>query len=96
MLIRVASPAQAELVAALEWYAAIQPNLAVRFLDEYEALLVRRRDNPQQFPAVRGSVRRAGFRHFPYGLLYRVQADAVEIIACFHGRRDPRRWQERT
>ena len=54
MLIRVASPAQAELVAALEWYAAIQPNLAVRFLDEYEALLVRRRDNPQQFPAVRG------------------------------------------
>jgi toxin ParE1/3/4 len=95
MRVRVTSPAQAELASALEWYAGVQPSLAARFLAEYEALLERLRDHPLQFPVVRGAVRRAGFRHFPYGLFYRVHPAEVEIIACFHGRRAPRRWQDR-
>ncbi len=95
MHIRLTSPAHAELAAALEWYANIEPRLAVRFLDEYEALIEQMRDNPWQFQAVHNSIRRAGFRHFPYGLIYRVHPAEVEILACFHGRRDPRRWQDR-
>jgi plasmid stabilization system protein ParE len=94
MYVRLTSPAHTELAAALEWYTAINPSVALRFLDEYETLLKRLRDNPWQFQIVRNSVRRAGFRHFPYGLLYRVHPAEVEIIACFHGRRDPRRWQD--
>ena len=96
MHVRLAPPAQAELGAALEWYEAIQPSLTARFLDEYEGLIERLRENPWQFPAVHKSIRRAGFRHFPYGLLYRVHSDDVEIIACFHARRSPRRWQDRS
>ena len=95
MHVRLASPAQAELAAALEWYAAIQPSLSVRFLDEYEGLLERLRENPWQFPAALNSIRRAAFQHFPYGLFYRVHSTEVEIIACFHARRSPRRWQDR-
>jgi plasmid stabilization system protein ParE len=44
---------------------------------------------------VHKAIRRAGFPHFPYGLFYRVHSVEVEIIACFHARRDPRRWQDR-
>ena len=95
MHVRLASPAQAELAAALEWYAAIQPSLSVRFLDEYEALLERLCENPWQFPVVHNSIRRAGFRHFPYGLFFRVNSAGAEIIACFHARRSSRRWQDR-
>jgi hypothetical protein len=43
MRVRLASPAQAELAAALEWYATIQPSLASRSLDEYEGLIERLR-----------------------------------------------------
>jgi plasmid stabilization system protein ParE len=32
---------------------------------------------------------------FPYGLFYQVEADRVFVIACFHGKRNPRRWQSR-
>jgi putative addiction module component (TIGR02574 family) len=32
---------------------------------------------------------------FPYGLFYRTLPDALVALACFHARRDPRRWQER-
>jgi plasmid stabilization system protein ParE len=95
MRVRLTSPAEAELAAAIEWYAGARADLVSRFLDEYEALLERLSDNPQQFPIVRGNVHRAGFRRFPYGLLFRIQATEVEIIACFHGRRGPRQWHGR-
>lgn len=96
MRVRLASPAQADLIDALEWYAAIQPGLARRLLDDIEALVEALAENPLRFPAVRGAVRRAGLRHFPYALFYRVIADEVEIVACFHSSRSPRRWQDRT
>jgi len=34
-------------------------------------------------------------RRFPYGLFYQVEADRILPIACFHGRRNPLRWQGR-
>jgi plasmid stabilization system protein ParE len=95
MHVRLTSPANAELAAALEWYANIESSLSVRFLDEYEAVIEKLRDNPWQFPVVHNGVRRAGLWRFPYALLYRVHPAEVEIIACFHARRDPRRWQDR-
>ncbi len=95
MRIRLTSPAEAELAIAIEWYAGIQADLGSRFIDDFQALIERLRDNPQQFPAVNGRVHRAGFRRFPYGLLFRIHATEVEIIACFHGRRDPRQWHGR-
>lgn len=95
MRVRLTSPAEAELEEVVTWYAGIRDGLAVRFLDEYERLLTRLRDNPNQFPRVRRETRRAGFRHFPYGLIFRIHPEDVEVIACFHDRRDPRRWQRR-
>ena len=95
MRVRVTSAAEADLAAALDWYDAQVPGIGPRFLDEYEIVLSRLGDNPQQFPVIRGNTRRAGFRHFPYGLFFRIRAAEVEIFACFHVSRDPRRWQRR-
>ena len=95
MKVRLTSAAEAELTAALEWYAAQTPRAASRFLDDFETLIRRLRENPRQFPAVMGEARRAGFRRFPYGLFFRIGAEGVEVFACFHARRDPRQWQRR-
>ena len=95
MRVRLTSPAEAELAAAVEWYAGVRADLASRFLNEFEILLERLRDNPQQFPAVHRKIHRAGFRRFLYGLLFRIQETEVEIVACFHGRRNPRQWAGR-
>jgi plasmid stabilization system protein ParE len=64
-------------------------------LDEFEKLLGRLAENPQQFPKIFADVRRAGFRRFPYGLIFRIGQERVEVFACFHARRDPRQWQDR-
>jgi toxin ParE1/3/4 len=95
MPVRVTSAAEADLAAALDWYDAQAPGIGSRFLDEYEIILSRLDDNPHQFPVIRGDTRRADFRHFPYGLFFRIRAAEVEIFACFHASRDPRRWQRR-
>ena len=95
MRVRVTSAAEADLAAALDWYDKQAPGIGPRFLDEYGAILFRLGDNPQQFQIIRGDTRRAGFRHFPYGLFFRVRTAEVEIFACFHASRDPRRRRRR-
>jgi hypothetical protein len=52
--------------------------------------------NPGQFPVVHKSIRRAILRRFPYALMFIVEPDdALTVIACFHGSRDPGHWQKR-
>ena len=95
MRVLLTSAAEADLTAALDWYAARVPGIAPRFLDEFEVLLRRLADNPRQFPIARGDTRRAGFRHFPYGLFFRLTDHEVQVFACLHASRAPRHWQRR-
>ena len=95
MRVILTSATETDLTAVLNWYDVEAPGVGVRFLDEFEALLHRLAVNPRQFPLVRGEVRRAEFRRFPYGLHFRIGRDAVEIIACLHASRDPLSWQSR-
>jgi len=95
MRVRLTPPAALEFADALQWYGDIREALATRYLDEDQRLIERLRDNPRQFPRVRRDIRRAGFRRFPYSLVFRLHPDEVEILACFHDRRDPRHWQRR-
>jgi hypothetical protein len=54
------------------------------------------RANPRQFPVVHKSIRRALLRRFPYALMFIIEPDeTLTVIACFHGSRDPARWQKR-
>ncbi|GGE85898.1 hypothetical protein GCM10011317_48830 [Niveispirillum cyanobacteriorum] len=53
MCVRLTSPTEAELEDTLAWHSGIREGLAAHFLDEFERLLERLRDNPHQFPRVR-------------------------------------------
>ncbi|MGQ9365810.1 type II toxin-antitoxin system RelE/ParE family toxin [Azospirillum sp. A39] len=94
MRARLTAAAKSDIAEA-EWYDAQAPGLGAHFLDEFPALALRLAENPRQFPAVRESIRRAGFRHFPYGLFFRIQGNAVDVFACFHASRDPTGWHRR-
>jgi plasmid stabilization system protein ParE len=79
MRVVLTAAATADLDLATRWYDNQVEGLAARFLDEYEALLTRLGDNPLQFPAIRGTTHRAGFRHFPYGLFFRLRDHQVGV-----------------
>lgn len=92
----VFSPAaRADLIEARDWYAARNAQLADRFVSEVDNVVARIAAAPQQFPVIHGDARRARFRRFPYALFFRDAGDTLQVIACFHAKRDPRQWQRR-
>jgi len=44
---------------------------------------------PRLYPLVRGDVRRAVIRRFPYAVYFLLEPDAIVAVACLHHRRDP-------
>ena len=87
--------AKAEFYDAERWYADISVHLAERFVQAVEVTVHLIEEYPLRFPVVYRERRRAGVRRFPYGLFYQVETDRILLIACFHGKRNPRGWQRR-
>ncbi len=87
--------AAAELKEAHDWYDGIRPALGERFALAVEGTIEKISENPLLFPVVYRGRRRAGVRRFPYGIFFEVQEHRIVVIACFHGRRNPRRWRSR-
>ena len=89
--------ARAELIDAQDWYENEAPGLGRRFRAAVDIVIERMSSNPRQFPVVYKSIRRALLRHFPYALMFVLEADeTLTVLACFHGSRDPAHWQKRT
>lgn len=87
--------ANAELKDARLWYENIRPERGLRFARAVEATVQIIADHPFRFPVVYRHRRRAGVRRFPYGVFYGIEEDRIVVLACFHGKRDPKYWQER-
>jgi toxin ParE1/3/4 len=87
--------ANEDLLEARSWYDNIRPELGGRFALAVEATVEAIAERPWQFAVVYRNRRRAGVRRFPYGLFFELQEDRIVVIACFHGRRNPRRWKSR-
>ena len=88
--------ANEDLLEARAWYDNIRPELGGRFALAVEVTVEALAEHPLQFPVVYRSRRRAGVRRFPYGIFFEVQDNRIVVIACFHCRRNPRRWQSRS
>jgi len=46
--------------------------------------------HPTRYPGIHRDTRRALVRRFPHGIFYRLYGEVVVVVACMHGRRDPR------
>ena len=88
--------AEAELAEAIDWYESRGKGLGADFMRAVDAAIAAIGRNPDQYQIVKGQVRRAVLRRFPYSLIYVASEHEVTVLACFHGRRDPQRWIERT
>jgi plasmid stabilization system protein ParE len=87
--------AETDIVDAAVWYGDRSPAVCRRFLQTLEAALATIELHPLHYQTVYGQVRRMVLRGFPYALLYVASKDEVNVIACVHGRRDPKRWRGR-
>jgi plasmid stabilization system protein ParE len=89
--------AAADVEDAYQWYETQRPGLGEEFLAAIKATIEESMiANPERFSVVYRQTRRALLRRFPYGLYYRIIDDQIVVVACMHGRRNPRRWQSRS
>ena len=77
-------------MAIEDWYDARRMGLGTEFRAAVDEAMARIAAHPLMYPERYRASRRALLRRFPYVLWYRVDDDLVIILACVHGRRDPR------
>ena len=87
--------AAAEIDAAYRWYEKKREGLGSEFLEAVDKMVNAIAENAERFPTIRKDIRRALLRRFPYSIFYRVVSGHVVVIACFHGKRNPRVWRLR-
>jgi hypothetical protein len=61
--------ARQEMDESIAWYESERRGVGIEFASDIENLLARIADKPEKFSSVRGDVRRAVLRRFPYTII---------------------------
>ena len=93
--VRFHPDAEAELIAAGEFYETYASGLGLDFVAEVRRAARTLAAHPRIGHRFSKRLRRLLVRRFPYGLLYRVEKDAIFIVAVMHLRRRPGYWKGR-
>jgi toxin ParE1/3/4 len=90
--------ADVDIAEAVAWYESRQLGLGVSFLDELRSTYDRIVASPYGYQRLRGEIRRALMRRFPYGVYFVLdeEQELAVILAVLHLRRNPSAWQERS
>ncbi len=87
--------ARAEIDGAVDWYLRHSPAAAERFLAAVDEAMATIQERPEQYPVVRGHLRRVLLRHFPYAVYYKVFPTVISVVGVIHGHRHPDAWLRR-
>lgn len=87
--------AEAELEDALRWYEKRRGGLGSDLLLCIEETLEKVRRTPEIYPVVHANVRRALVHRFPYGIFFVDEGETIDVVAVFHGSRDPQQLSSR-
>jgi plasmid stabilization system protein ParE len=81
---------EGELLEVRDYYNERSPGLGDSFVDEFERQVLRIASNPERWMIVRGDVRRALMRRFPYVILFRALGGrTLRVTVVKHEARHP-------
>jgi len=87
--------AEADLNEAYRWYEDQRPGLGGEFIESVEAVFERIRQTLEFYAVAYREVRQTLVKRFPYVVCYVFQEDQADVVAVFHGHRDPTVWRSR-
>lgn len=95
--LRILPEAEEELAEAAVWYERKRIGLGVELVAMVDLAFEQILDAPLSCETWRDdhAYRRMLLTRFPYVIFFRIDADAVEIVAVAHARRRPGYWAER-
>jgi plasmid stabilization system protein ParE len=81
---------EAELAEVRDYYNELLQGLGDEFIDEFELQVLRISAMPRRWMVLRGDIRRALMKRFPYVILFRlVDEPAIRITVVKHEKRHP-------
>jgi plasmid stabilization system protein ParE len=87
--------AETELDKAVEYYEDCRRGLGLEFAKEVYATIARITQFPEAGSPMSKNTRRCLVNRFPYGIIYRVKSDHIQVIAVADLRRRPGYWRSR-
>ena len=82
--------ARNEYDEAVAWYEGERAGLGLDFQSAVDSALALITERPALFRRVRGPVRRAVLKRFPYTIHFLDESDRIVVLAVYHSARDPR------
>lgn len=93
--ILVRPAAVTDIEDAFLWYQHQRYGLGDEFREALQFTFNELSENPRRYQMIHRDTRRVLLARFPYGVYFREFPEVIIVIACMHGRRDPRRWENR-
>jgi len=87
--------AEAELIAAAQYYERRVGTLGAQLLADADRAVSMILDTPERWRIVEDDVRSYPMHRFPYAIYYRAHSDRVHILAFKHHSRYPDYWRSR-
>ena len=87
--------ARQEASTAVAYYAGISRDLGIGFLAELENSIERILGMPEAWAKHIGNTRRFLLHRFPYGIIYQIEPEQIQIVAVMHLHRKPGYWMAR-
>ena len=84
-----------ELRDAIAYYEAVDLELGNSFRAAIESAISLIRQFPNAWPQLSTTTRRCRTKRFPYGIIYRIKNNEIQILAVAHFSREPNYWVDR-
>ena len=85
--------AEIEFNEAIDYYEDKDRGLGYDFAIEVYATLQRIAAFPKAWPTLKGEIRRALVKRFPYGVLYAIEEQEIKVVSVMHLHRKPGYWE---
>jgi plasmid stabilization system protein ParE len=87
--------AEKEFDESIAWYENQQAGLGQEFRATIEDYFQQIADNPEWFTKVRGEVRRAVVRRYPFVIHFLIEPERIVVLSVFHTSREPEQLKAR-
>ena len=87
--------AEREFEDSIAWYENQRAGLGLEFRAAIEGCFQQIADRPERFIKIRGEVRRAVVRRFPFVIHFLIEPERVVVLSVFHTSRAPEQLRDR-
>ena len=87
--------AEAEFDIAFHWYENQKEGLGTEFVLCVNQTIEFIMHYPELHPIAHNQIRKTLVRRFPFTVLYKNMESGIRVIAVYHSKRNPARWQTR-